>query len=348
MSTKFFRKEDKVLILIKNINKIYKSHNANIHAVKNINLQIDTCDIFGIIGLSGAGKSSLIRCLNRLEEPTSGQIIIDDVDITTLSQSELKEKRKTIGMIFQHFNLLSSKTVKDNIAFPLHIAGVKKGEIDKRIDDLLELVDLKDKKNNYPSQLSGGQKQRVGIARALANNPSILLCDEATSALDPMTTKSILSLLKSINKKLGLTIVLITHQMEVIKEICNKVAVIENGEIVEWGRTTDVFSNPTHPTTKYFVSEIHHQIPSAIIESKPHAKLIKLSYKGEYTKKPIISTLVKKFDVDANIMMGSIDGIEDNIVGNLIVALEGESQNIDNAIEYLKEVSVGIEVISGE
>lgn len=334
------------MIEIKNLNKIYKTAKKSVNALKDVNLTVDDKDIFGIVGLSGAGKSTLIRCINRLEEPSSGEILIDGQDILKLNSKALKEKRKSIGMIFQHFNLLSSRTVAENIAFPLEIKKEKKELIEKRVDELLELVDLKDKKNNYPSQLSGGQKQRVGIARALATNPEILLCDEATSALDPITTKSILQLLKSINKKLGLTIILITHQMEVIKEICNKVAVIEGGKIVESGGTAEIFSNASHPTTKYFVSEIHHDLPEQLLASQgDNKKLIKLSYMGEYTKRPIISELVKKFNVTANILMGSIDAIQDNIVGNLIVGLEGDDDSIEKAIEYLKEVTIGIEVI---
>lgn len=334
------------LIEIKKLNKIYKSSKKSIHALNDVNLTVDDKDIFGIIGLSGAGKSTLIRCINRLEEPSSGEVLIDGEDILKLNPKQLKEKRKSIGMIFQHFNLLSSRTVAENIAFPLQIKKEKKALIEKRVDELLELVDLKSKKNNYPAQLSGGQKQRVGIARALATNPEILLCDEATSALDPMTTKSILQLLKSINAKLGLTIILITHQMEVIKEICNKVAVIEDGRIIECGETTKIFSNASHPTTKYFVSEIHHDLPEQLISSQgPNKKLIKLSYVGEYTKRPIISELVKQFNVTANILMGSIDSIQDSVVGNLIIGLDGDDASIDRALEYLKEVTIGIEVI---
>ncbi len=335
------------MIKIKNLNKIYNSSKSTVHAIKDISLEVDKGDIFGIVGLSGAGKSTLIRCINRLEEPTSGEITINDVNILKLNQKELKETRKNIGMIFQHFNLLNSRTVGQNIAFPLEINKTNKELISKRVDELLELVDLKDKKDRYPAQLSGGQKQRVGIARALATNPNLLLCDEATSALDPITTKSILALLKSINQKLGLTIILITHQMEVIKEICNKVAVIEHGVIVEQGLTTEVFSNPSHPTTKFFVSEIHHELPEQLLKStSDKGTLIKLSFVGEYTKEPIISELIKKFNIDANILMGSIDSIQDSIVGNLVLSLNGAESDIENSLKYLDERNVKVEVIN--
>ena len=228
------------MIKIQNLNKVYETKNITVNALKDINLNIASGEIFGIIGLSGAGKSTLIRTINRLEDPTSGCIYIDDVDITALNRSNLRDLRKEVGMIFQHFNLLNSKNVFKNIAFPLEIAGMKSEDIKKRVAELLSLVDLSDKSESFPSQLSGGQKQRVAIARALANNPKILLCDEATSALDPKTTKSILGLLKDIQKKFGLTIVLITHQMEVIREICDRVAIIEGGSIIEIGDVVSV------------------------------------------------------------------------------------------------------------
>lgn len=222
-----------MLIRVENLSKVYKNNNEEVYALKNINLEINSGEIFGIIGLSGAGKSTLIRCLNRLEEPTEGKIFIDDTEITNLNKKDLRNIRSEIGMIFQHFNLLSSKNVYENIAFPLELEGKNKKEINERVKTLLRYVDLEDKKLSYPSQLSGGQKQRVAIARALANNPKLLLSDEGTSALDPKTTKSILQLLNRIRKEFGLTIVLITHQMEVIKDICDRVAIIENGEIIE-------------------------------------------------------------------------------------------------------------------
>lgn len=243
------------MIKIENICKIFKSSNQEVKALDNINLTIEKGDIYGIIGLSGAGKSTLIRTLNRLEEPTSGHIFIGDTDLTGLSKEALRKTRQKIGMIFQHFNLLSSRTVADNIKFPLEVAEVDSKEHTEIVDALLKRVELEDKKDSYPSQLSGGQKQRVAIARALANKPSILLCDEATSALDPKTTKSILHLIKEINESTGITVILITHEMHVIKEICDKVAILENGQVIEEGPVEKVFSNPKTTTGKIFISD---------------------------------------------------------------------------------------------
>lgn len=241
------------MIEISNVSKEYNTPYGKITALRDINLTIEKGDIFGIIGFSGAGKSTLIRCINRLEEPDLGNITIDNLDITTLDKKELNKSRKKIGMIFQQFNLLDSRTVFENIAFPLQIDKVPKKKIKERVEEILELVDLSDKRNAYPSQLSGGQKQRVGIARALANKPDILLSDEATSALDPLTTFSILELLKDINKKLNITIILITHELEVIKYICKNTAVIEQGKITESGKTEELFINPKSDTLKKFL-----------------------------------------------------------------------------------------------
>ena len=243
------------MIELVNVEKTYYSKAGDIHALHKTNLSIKAGEIFGIIGLSGAGKSTLVRCINMLERPTGGQVFVDGSELTSMTDAQLRKARQSIGMIFQHFNLLTSRTVYQNIAFPLEIQGMSKSEIDKRVRPLLELVQLEERADYYPSQLSGGQKQRVAIARALASNPKVLLCDEATSALDPQTTKSILELLKDINKKLNLTIVLITHQMEVVKAICDRVAVIENGDLIEEGPMVDVFTNPQHPTTKELSSQ---------------------------------------------------------------------------------------------
>lgn len=241
------------MIKISNLSKEYNTPYGKVSALKNINLEVEKGDIFGIIGFSGAGKSTLIRCINRLEEPDSGEIVVDGVDLTKLNKKSLNKARKKIGMIFQQFNLLDSRTVYQNIAFPLELEGINKKEIKQRVEEILELVDLSDKRNAYPSQLSGGQKQRVGIARALANKPDILLSDEATSALDPLTTFSILELLKDINQKLNITIVLITHELEVIKYICKNTAVIEKGEITEQGETEELFDNPKSETLRRFL-----------------------------------------------------------------------------------------------
>lgn len=325
------------MILIEKVNKVYSN---GFHAVKDVDLEIKKGDIFGIIGLSGAGKSSLIRLLNRLEEPTSGKITIDGVDITSLSKDELLEKRKKIGMIFQHFNLLSSRTVGENVAFALEIAKWDKNKIEKRVKELLEIVELSDKINYYPGQLSGGQKQRVAIARALANNPDILLSDEATSALDPKTTKAILELIRNIQKKFGLTVVMITHQMEVIKEICNKVAVMSGGKIVEQGGVHHIFSAPQSEITKELIS----YLPSTDekdMEVMKHkgSHIIKLKFLGAVAEEPIISRAIRKFDIDLNIIGGSIDNLSTMQVGHLYIELVGNTEKQKQAIEWFSEES---------
>lgn len=331
------------MIYIKNANKIYPN---GLHAVKNINLHISKGDIFGIIGLSGAGKSSLIRLLNRLEEPTSGEIIIDGVNIVSLNKTELLEKRKKIGMIFQHFNLLSSRTVGENVAFALEIANWKKSDIDRRVDELLELVELSEKKNSYPSQLSGGQKQRVAIARALANNPEILLSDEATSALDPKTTKAILELIKNIQKKLGLTVVMITHQMEVIRDICNKVAVMAQGEIVETGGVHHIFSAPQANITKELISHLPNDNETTVNLVKTQGKMIiKLKFLGEIAEEPILSRAIKKFDIDFSIIGGSIENLSTMQVGHLYIELSGNINAQKQTIDWFLEEGVFAEVV---
>ena len=331
------------MIIIEKVNKIYSN---GFHAVKDIDLEIKTGDIFGIIGLSGAGKSSLIRLLNRLEEPTSGKILIDNVDITSFSKDELLEKRKKIGMIFQHFNLLSSRTVEENVAFALEIAKWDKSKIKDRVKDLLELVELSDKANYYPNQLSGGQKQRVAIARALANNPDILLSDEATSALDPKTTKAILELIKNIQKKLGLTVVMITHQMEVIKEICNKVAVMSGGRIVECGGVHHIFSNPQSDVTKELISYLPSTDEKGIeVMYRKGRYIVKLKFLGVIADEPIISQVIKKFNIDLNIIGGSIDNLSTMQVGHLYVELIGDMEKQKEAIKWFEESGVFAEVI---
>lgn len=335
------------MIKIESLSKVFMTRGKKeVTAIDNVSLDIKDGEIFGIIGLSGAGKSTLIRTINRLEEPTSGNIIIDDVDITKLSESQLRDSRKNIGMIFQHFNLLSSRTVAGNIAFPLEIAGVDKTATSKRIDELLELVGLSDKKDSYPSQLSGGQKQRVAIARALANNPKILLCDEATSALDPKTTSSILDLLKDIRSRLGITIVLITHQMEVIREICDRVAIIESGKIIELGEVYEVFSNPKTETAKNFVFGIKPDTGIDDLFPKiPNSVVVKISYLGESAQQPIVSRIVKEHGVDVNIISGDIDKLMSTSVGHLTIQLLGDRESISAALESLKSQNIATEVI---
>jgi D-methionine transport system ATP-binding protein len=336
-----------ILIEIKNLSKIYDSQGITVEALKSINLTINDGEIYGIMGLSGAGKSSLLRCINMLEIPTSGELLINGTDVTKLNNNDLRHVRQKIGMIFQHFNLLMNSTVYENIAFPLRIAKVSEAELTKKVTELLEVVDLIDKRDAYPAQLSGGQKQRVGIARALANNPDIILCDEATSALDPTTTESILALLKNINRELGITVVVITHEMNVIKHLCDKVAVIENGIIVESGNVVEVFSDPKTETSRRFLKNMIAELPENILVDKnSDEKVIRLYYLGCSASQPVISQLVKKFDIDANIIAGNIERIQDSSVGNLLLKLSGEKSNIASAIHHLQvNEDVRIEVL---
>ena len=353
-------------IKIKNLVKKYQLNNGKeLLAVNNVNLDIEQGDIYGIMGLSGAGKSTLIRLLNRLEEPTSGEILVkqeivdqkdntvtgyEDKNILKFNMKMLREYRKKTGMIFQHFNLLNSRNVAENVAFPLEISKWKKKEIKKRVDELLEIVGLSDKKLNYPEQLSGGQKQRVAIARALANNPKILLSDEATSALDPRTTNSILELLKDINKKFGITIILITHQMEVIKKICNKTAIMSDGQIIEKGETKEIFLNPKTDLAKEFVGNISHE-EFRTEEEKKHreennGKLrLRLKYNEDQVNESYITKIIRKYDVEVNILSGFIDKVGDVIVGNLLIEISASEEKSKDIIEWLKENKIDSEVL---
>ncbi|WZL73966.1 ATP-binding cassette domain-containing protein [Clostridiaceae bacterium 35-E11] len=327
------------MIRIRNLSKIYTKGRTEVAALKDIHLDIGKKDIYGIIGLSGAGKSSLIRCINRLEEPTQGDVWVNDVNLVTLNNTELRAARKKIGMIFQNFNLLNSKTVFENIAFPLRLLKKPEKIIQEKVDALLKLVELSDKASVYPAQLSGGQKQRVGIARALANDPDVLLCDEATSALDPKTTHQILTLLKNINKEFGLTIVVITHEMEVIKEICNRVAILEGGYVVEEGKTIDIFSKPGNDVTKHFVEQIQ-KLPSQLGEGK----ILNLSFTEGSASKPIISRLTKKFDIDVNILSGKIEYIQEKPIGKLTVQVAVDDHTLLDMIHYFEQNHVKAEV----
>lgn len=338
------------MIEIKNLTKIYTTPHQQVLALDNVSLTVNKGEIFGIIGLSGAGKSTLIRCINMLEKPTAGTIIVDGQDMTLLDKNELRLARQKIGMIFQHFNLLSSRNVFDNVMFPLEIAKVPRNEAKKRVNELLELVGLKDKARVYPSQLSGGQKQRVGIARALANDPKILLSDEATSALDPETTRSILNLLKDINKQLHITILLITHDMNVIKQICDRVAVIDKSRIVEVGDVLTIFSNPATPTSRSFLNAIiKSEVPEDILHLAQHntnsSRLVRISFIGSSAGEPIISTMIKKFDIKANILYGNIDRVKDTPFGNLVLEIMGEPPIITEALNFLKDNGLEIEVL---
>lgn len=335
------------MIEIKNVSKVFKTKKNQVDALKDINLTIDKGDIFGIIGYSGAGKSTLIRCINGLEVPTSGEVNIFGENITSLKEKELRPIRKKIGMIFQHFNLMHSKNVFENIAYPLRSQKLSKETINNRVKALLELVDLEDKLYSYPSQLSGGQKQRVAIARALATDPEVLLCDEATSALDPQTTQSILALLKKINKEMGITIILITHQMEVIKQICNKIAVMEHGKILETGGLVEVFTKPKSQITKDFISKDVHFERLTLPKEGEVSKMLYLKYIGSSAGNPLISTLSRNFDVTANITFGNIEKLQDTLVGNLVIDLQGSALEIDKALNYIKE-QIEVEVIDDE
>jgi D-methionine transport system ATP-binding protein len=334
------------MIKISNVNKTYRSKKGNVEALRNVSIDIDKGEIFGVVGLSGAGKSTLIRTLNRLEDIDSGEIVISGENICNFTPKELRKFRKNTGMIFQNFNLLNSKSVRDNIAFSLEISKIPKKEIDDRVDELIKLVELDGKKNMYPSQLSGGQKQRVAIARALANNPDVLLCDEATSALDPKTTKSILELIKGLRDKLNLTIVLITHQMEVIRDVCDRVAIMEDGQVIELGPVAKVFSNPQTETAKDFISHIRLNDEDEIIpllDSK--GKIVHLGFEGDKAKEPVVSRMIRETGVDVNILSGNINRLITTNVGNLVVEILGSEHEIELALNYLKNNEVLVEEI---
>lgn len=337
------------MISINNLTKIYHSSQGSVTALENISLEIPKGAVYGIIGLSGAGKSTLVRCLNMLEKPTAGEIIVDGQELTKLSDKELRQARQRIGMIFQHFHLLESRTVFGNIAFPLEIAGWTDNQISKRVKELLPLVGLEDKTNVYPSQLSGGQKQRVGIARALATNPSVLLCDEATSALDPQTTVSILELLKKINDKLDLTIVIITHEMKVIKEICTNVAVIDEARIVEQGTIESVFLNPQSEIAKDFIASVFpNELPPELLwelTAHSNSQLVRVHFLGSTASEPIINDLIHDCGVTVNILYGSIDHLRSTLFGTLTFELQGTPDNLAKAAAYLQSRNLTVEVI---
>ncbi|MBE3553916.1 MAG: methionine ABC transporter ATP-binding protein [Thermicanus sp.] len=338
------------MIRLENVSKQFPLKKGDeIIALDQINLEIEPGEIFGIIGYSGAGKSTLIRMLNLLEKPSQGKIWINGEEMLSLSDKELRKRREKIGMIFQHFNLLWSRTVYGNIAFPLEIAGWPKEKIGERVKELLHLVGLEDKENVYPSQLSGGQKQRVGIARALANEPNLLLSDEATSALDPKTTDSILELLQKINRELGITIVLITHEMHVVQKICHRVAVLEKGRIVEKGTVLEVFSNPKADITKEFVQQVMDLHQWEEVLSPHHRKrIIQCSFLGENAQQPIISQMIKRFDIDVNILQGKINRIQQTSYGSLILELTGDAKEQERAIQYLRDHHIRVEHMGGE
>jgi D-methionine transport system ATP-binding protein len=338
------------LIKLTELYKTYDQGGRKVEAVKNVNLEISKGEIFGVIGFSGAGKSSLIRCVNLLEVPTKGSVKINNIELTNLPEADLRKARRKIGMIFQHFNLLSSSTVYENVAAPLRLVGTSKDQIKKRVEELLRLVGLEDKGKSYPSQLSGGQKQRVAIARALANEPEVLLCDEATSALDPQTTDSILDLLLDINKRFKITIMLITHEMHVIKKICDRVAVMENGQIVEDGTVLDIFSRPKTQTTKNFIKNVFDiHLPENLqrkFQAKPgQGEIIRISFVGEATADPIFAELVTKFHVLPNILFGNITQIKQTSFGSLVLKLTGDPKKLQQVKDFLQDKGLEVEVL---
>ncbi|PYZ95616.1 phosphate ABC transporter ATP-binding protein [Alteribacter lacisalsi] len=330
------------MITFDNVSKTYEGNEGTVTAVKDVSFTVNKGDIFGVIGFSGAGKSTLVRCVNLLEEPTAGEVRVNGRDMKSLSAKELREARKKIGMIFQHFNLCESKTVYANIAISLQLSKTPKAEVKKRVMDLLSFVGLSDKADSYPDQLSGGQKQRVGIARALATSPEVLLCDEATSALDPQTTKSILDLLKKVNREFGITILIITHEMPVIRDICNRVAVMENGEVIESGSVFDLFSRPKASTTKNFVSSVmQDKLPASVLtqlqtDGKNH-HIYRILFEGEMASQPVLSRLGRQFDLEVNVLHGHITELQEKAFGNLIVELNGEPKQIQGAVSFIGE-----------
>ena len=341
------------MVELTHISKDFGKGQKQVHAVKDVSLSVGRGEIFGIIGFSGAGKSTLVRCINLLERPTAGNVTVDGKRLTELSPKELRRERKKIGMIFQHFNLMPSRTVAGNVAYPLRGSGLSRKEIADRVQSLLTLVGIADKISAYPGQLSGGQKQRVAIARALANNPSVLLCDEATSALDPQATKAILHLLKHLNETLGITIILITHEMAVVKEICQRVAVMEHGRVVEEGEVFHVFAAPKQEITRRFIHTTSNlqKVEDLIAEHSPVVRLqpgeviVRLSYLQKNVSEPLISTVSQKFGISLNIIFADITIVQDAPIGGTVAIISGDRGKITEAMEYLIEKNVGVEVI---
>lgn len=332
------------MITFQNVQKVYEKDGQSLVALQDINLHINKGDIFGFIGYSGAGKSSLIRLVNQLEKPSSGAVIINEQNIAHHTPAEIRAHKRSIGMIFQHFNLLETKTVAQNIAMPLVLLGLDKSEINQRVDSILEYVELSDKKNQYPGQLSGGQKQRVGIARALINNPQILLCDEATSALDPQTTRSILLLLKKISREQNITILLVTHEMEVIEQVCNRVAVMEAGKIVEEGTVLDIFANPKHSTTQKFVGTVlNEEIPERVLHNLDHQQdVYRLEFLGSSAQEPVVNELILKKIVKINILFANMKEISGVVLGSMFVQIVGDKTQIEEAIQFLRLRGVAV------
>ncbi len=346
------------MIKLDHITQTYKTpEGREFKALDDVSIEIRPGEIFGIIGRSGAGKSTLVRCINLLNRPSEGTVTVDGKNLTELSEDELRESRRSIGMIFQHFNLLSSRTVYDNVALPLELVGTPKNVIREKVEPLLKLVGLTEHAHKYPSQLSGGQKQRVGIARALTNAPKVLLSDEATSALDPETTVATLALLKRINKELGLTIVMITHEMQVVKQICERVVVMNYGKIVEQGKVVDIFMSPQHETTKALIGNVMaRDMPASILdrfrkarENHPNSDavyLLRLAFSGNEVTRPVISECSRRFNLDFNILRGTVDDVQGQTLGSLTVLIEAESSVFIEAVNFLRENGVVVEEIN--
>lgn len=339
------------MIDLQNITKTYTHHGKSIHALDKVSLHIDKGEIFGVVGQSGAGKSTLIRCVNLLENPTSGKVTVDGRELTALSSADLLSARHDMGMIFQHFNLLSSRTVFDNVGLPLELAGLSKADIKAKVEPLLELTGLSDKGQHYPAQLSGGQKQRVAIARALSSEPKVLLSDEATSALDPKTTESILALLKNINRELGVTILMITHEMDVVKSVCDKVALLEYGKLVEVAEVDNFFADPQSDLGKRFVAQSQQfELPPHIAETLVQRgagkyPVVKLAFHGNHVDDPVISSIARKFDVDVNIIQAKVEHIRTTNLGLMIAELIGEPKQTQSALDYLAKQPLQLEVL---
>ena len=331
------------LIELKHLTKTFKGKTQTVDALRDINLQIEQGDIYGIIGMSGAGKSTLVRCINFLERPTSGSVVIDGKDLASLSSKELRQLRQQVAMIFQHFNLLQQRDVRGNIAFAMEIAGMKRADIDRRIDELLEIVGLTDRQHNYPSQLSGGQQQRVAIARALSTNPKIILCDEATSALDPTTTTSILNLLREINRKLGITIVIITHEMSVVESICTHVAIIDDGRLAESGTVESVFSQPKTKAARKLIFR-----KSGADAGVMGNRMIRVVFEGNASSEPIIASLVMECHIAVNIMYADTRDVGGKTFGQMILQLPEDHLQQDKIIYYLRSKGLRVEEVSSD
>ena len=341
------------MIKLEHLSKTFAGKD-NVHALRDVSLTVREGEIYGVIGYSGAGKSTLIRCINLLERPDEGKVWVDGRELTSLRAAALNRERRKIGMIFQQFNLFATRTVLDNVAYPLRFSGMSRKAIREKAEALLQYVELSDKRDAYPSQLSGGQKQRVAIARALACDPKVLLCDEATSALDPQTTASILQLIRRLNREMGITVVMITHQMQVVKEACHRVAVMENGRVVEEGDVFSIFAHPRQEITRTFVDSTTNlnkvegllEEGAEITRLKPGEKLVRLSYQRGSAAEAIVSTVSRNFGVDVNILLGSLELIEGALLGGLVVVFSGQRQGIENALDYFRKKNVGVEVIA--